>query len=326
MISYKNIQTKLNLYLFALLTITLIFPSCTEDMPLKSINFDYAIHNGQTISTLPYAGYHANDFSAKMDLEELENGNTMITITLSNTINGESYHMHAHDSADSNMTPNGTPYNESPNCDVFIQVATGNGGTVSVSQESKMSYDELLNEYSGFFVIHDPLQAVSTTDITSYLVVGGFARTQTDIANLASSTSNYEFNTGQVAEVYAYAGTHPSNLASSIQVDELVDGRSRVTIRIINTLDGEIYHTHAHDMADPSTTPNGTPYEESPNGSLFAMPIQGNGGLAAATNISEMSYNEITTNYDGFFVIHDPLQNVTTVDPSTYVILGIFAR
>ena len=30
--------------------------------------------------------------------------------------------------------------------------------------------------------------------------------------------------------------------------------------------------------------------------------------------------------YDGFVVVHDPLQAITTVDPTTYVILGVFAR
>ena len=79
-------------------------------------------------------------------------------------------------------------------------------------------------------------------------------------------------------------------------------------------------------MADPATTPNGTPYNETPNGDVFAMAIMGNGGTASGTNDSSLSYDELTTNYDGFFVVHDPLQPVTTVDPTTYVFLGVFAR
>lgn len=304
--------------------------SCGDDetvdpADLKSTSFEYAIHNGQAVPTAAYAGGHPTDFSATMKLDEMENGNTMITVTLNNTINGATYHMHAHDAADASTTPNGTPYMESPNGDIFVQMPEGNGNTVSVSQEATMSYDEMINDYAGFFVIHDPLQPVSTTDITSYLVVGGFARTQTN-PDFSSSTFSYDFNTGQLVPDFAYAGTHPTDLAATIQVDELAGDMSRITVRLMNTLDGEMYPTHAHDMADASTTPNGTPYIESPNGDVFAGPIMGNGGMAIRTNVSPMSYDMITSTYDGFFVVHDPLQAVSTTDPTTYVLLGVFAR
>lgn len=307
--------------------VTLVFiSSCGDDEFMgSSTSFDYDVHNGQAVPSAPYAGVHPNDFSVKMDLKEMENGNTMITMTLENTIDGVTYHMHAHDAADAASTPNGTPYLESPNSDIFAQMAMGNGSTVTISQEAKSSYDDLINSYSGFFVVHDPLQSVSTTDISTYLVVGGFARSQTT-TNLNSTSFSYDFNTGQVAAPFAYAGSHASNLGAMIQVDELADGRSRVTVSIMNSIDGETYPTHAHDMADPATTPNGTPYIESPNGEVFAAPIMGNGETARAARISSLSYSEITSSYDGFFVIHDPLQAVTTTDPTTYVILGVFAR
>ncbi len=43
-------------------------------------------------------------------------------------------------------------------------------------------------------------------------------------------------------------------------------------------------------------------------------------------NTSTLSYDALTTTYDGFLVVHDPLQDLTTVDPTTYEILGDFAR
>ncbi len=147
-----------------------------------------------------------------------------------------------------------------------------------------------------------------------------------DDDDLRSTTFNYAFNTGQVAETFAYSGSHPDNLTASIKLDELENGGTRVTVSINNTIDGQTYPTHAHDMADPATTPNGTPYNETPNGDVFAGPISGNGGTASASNDSSMSYDELTSIYDGFFVVHDPLQAVTTVDPTTYVFLGVFAR
>ena len=301
--------------------------SCGDDDPiaLKTTSFDYALHNGQAVPSAAYAGGHPTDLTATMKLDEMENGNTMITVTLNNTISGATYHMHAHDGADAATTPNGTPYNESPNTEIFAQMLQGNGNTVSVSQEASMSYTELTDTYSGFFVIHDPLQAVSTTDITSYLVVGGFARTQ-DNPDYSSSTFSYDFNTGQLVADFAYEGTHATDLAATIQVDELAENKSRITVRLMNTMDGETYNTHAHDMADAATTPNGTPYIETPNGEVFAGPIDGNGDMAFKTNISSMSYDMITGSYDGFFVVHDPLQTLSTTDPTTYVLLGVFAR
>ena len=94
----------------------------------------------------------------------------------------------------------------------------------------------------------------------------------------------------------------------------------------MNTLDGETYHIHAHDIADPATTPNGTPYIETPNSDVYVSMLEGNGDMAGSAVISTLSYDMILNNYDGFFVVHDPLQAIDTTDPTTYVILGIFAR
>lgn len=314
-------------FLIVSFSLVSLFVSCSDDdsPSLQSSEITYELHNGQTIPSLPYGGFHNSDFSATMSLEEMSNGNTMITITLNNTIDGQTYHIHAHDAADAATTPNGTPYNEMPNSDIFAMPVDGNGGSVSVSQEATMAYADLTTTYEGFFVVHDPLQEISTTDITSYLVVGSFARAQT-ATGYQSSTFSYDFNTGQVAEAFAYAGMHADNLSAEIQVDELAENKSRVVVRIMNTLDGEMYHTHAHDMADPATTPNGTPYDEMPNADVFAAPIMGNGGTSGAATISTKTYGDIISTYDGFFVVHDPLQALSTTDPTTYVLLGVFAR
>lgn len=87
-----------------------------------------------------------------------------------------------------------------------------------------------------------------------------------------------------------------------------------------------MYHVHAHDQADPTTTPNGTPYNETPNANVLTFMISGNGGLAYNNQISTMSHSDLTTTYDAFFVVHDPLQAITTTDPTTYVLLSVFAR
>lgn len=322
---FNPYKFRLPTLLIMALLLSVSITSCDDDPELDSSDFKYTIHNGQTVPSAAYAGSHATDFSVTIKVSEMENGKAMVRATLENTMDGQTYHIHSHDAADASSTPNGTPYLEAPNSDVLVQMVQGNGGTATASQESTMSYDELTSTYEGFFVVHDPLQDISTTDISTYLVVGSFARTQ-EANNYASTLFNYDFNTGQVAEAFAYDGAHPTSLSSSIQVDELANGSSRITIRHENTVDGEIYSTHAHDMADAASTPNGTPYIETPNAGVFAAGIAGNGGMAAATKISEMSYSEITTSYDGFFVVHDPLQAITTTDPTTYIVLGVFAR
>lgn len=313
---------------YTILGILLLVFSCTKEEekgPLKSKTYEYEFHNGQTVSTAPYLGIHLSNLSASIKLVELENGNTNITVTIKNSMNGQTYHTHAHDAADPSSTPNGTPYNESPNSDIFAQAIQGNGGEVSVTQEAKVPYNELISSYEGFFVVHDPLQEISTTNISSYLVVGSFARSQTP-TNYKSSTFNYSFNEGQISPDFAYSGTHEKSLAATIFVQELAGNQSRITVHLSNTMDGETYHTHAHDAADSTTTPNGTPYIESPNSEVFAAPIESSGNSGTQARISSKSYDEITTSYQGFFVVHDPLQTISTTDPSTFVILGSFAR
>jgi len=78
--------------------------------------------------------------------------------------------------ADAASTPNGTPYNETPNADVWVQMLTGNGGSVSATQLTTMTVTELTETYEGFLVVHDPLQAITTVDPTTYVILGSFAR------------------------------------------------------------------------------------------------------------------------------------------------------
>lgn len=91
-------------------------------------------------------------------------------------------------------------------------------------------------------------------------------------------------------------------------------------------MNGETYMVHAHDMADPATTPNGTPYDETPNGAVLSLMIEGNGATAHMSQTSTMSFADLTNTYEAFFVVHDPLQALSTNDPTTYVILGVFAN
>ena len=328
--NFKTFSTfNLTASYFALFLLVFGATSCGSDDDvvdpvLETSSYEYQLHNGQTVGSAPYSGTHNDDYAVTMELEELANGNTMITLSLMNTVNGASYNLHAHDVADPSTTPNGTPYNESPNTDIFAQSVQGNGGTVTISQEANISYFDLTNTYDGFFVSHDPLQEISTTDISTYLVVAAFARTQTT-TNYDATTFTYDFNSGQISPNFLYVGNHPNNLSATIRVAELASG-SRITVTLNNTLDGETYPTHAHDAADPLTTPNNTPYNETPNGEVYAGALMGNGGTVALANISSMTYDEITASYDGFFVVHDPLQAVDTTDPTTYIVLGLFAR
>ncbi|MEX2485638.1 MAG: hypothetical protein WED10_13790, partial [Brumimicrobium sp.] len=292
---------------------------------MESSTYEYEFNNGQVVETEAYDGIHMDNLMATMMVEEVSSTEAEVSVTLTNTVDGETYMIHAHDAMDPSNTPNGTPYDETPNGDVFIQMAEGNGGDVTVTQTVPMSYSDIVNDYEGFFVVHDPLQQISTVDISTYLVVGSFAREQT-ATGLSSMTYDYDFNTGQVDPSYEYNGTHNANLNAMLKVQELASGESRVSVAIMNSINGETYMVHAHDMADPANTPNGTPYDETPNGNVLAISIEGNGMTAYNNQHSSMSFTGLTNNYDAFLVIHDPLQTISTTDPTTYVVLGVFAN
>lgn len=326
------------IYAFSILTIStgLLLGACKkeENEPepepeptpeMQSSSYDYEFNNGQVVQSAAYDGMHMDNMTATMTVEEMSSNETKISVTLTNTVDGENYMVHAHDAADPANTPNGTPYDETPNADVFVQVANGNGGDVTVSQTVSMSYSSIVNDYEGFFVVHDPLQTINTADISTYLIVGSFARTQA-ASNLSSMSYNYDFNTGQLDPSYAYSGSHSSDLGAMLKIQELADGTSRVSVSLMNSMNGETYMVHAHDQADPANTPNGTPYDETPNADVLAISIDGNGMTAYNNQISTMSYADLTANYSAFFVVHDPLQAIDTTDPSTYVVLNVFAN
>jgi hypothetical protein len=167
-----SIQSVLSLTLGAGLMLGL--SSCSED--LETTTFNYSFNTGALGAGTEYNGTHPNTLTASMTVTELEEGGSEISVTLTNTLDGETYMLHAHDAADPASTPNGTPYNETPNSDVLVQMLTGNGGSATATQTTTLSYEEITTNYEGFFVVHDPTQAISTTDLQTYLIVGDFAR------------------------------------------------------------------------------------------------------------------------------------------------------
>lgn len=318
-----------------------LFSACNDDpepeMPFTPgmETFDYAFNEGQLLDNPATAyngdgeGDHPRNLSAQLEITEMENGNAEVTIRLENGLDGMQYPVHVHDAADPSTTPNGTPYNETPNGDIFAGMISVSNGMGSGSMETEMDYQMLLDTYEGFLVVHDPTQDLSTTDLGTYLVLGVFGQDLAEAeANLRTETFMYDFNEGQLLDNtdLAYEGDHARDLMAEIMVEEMIDGTSKITISLMNTMEGMTYMVHAHDAADPTTTPNGTPYNETPNGDIFAGGIEGNGGTVMAENELEISYNELTRDYEGFLVVHDPTQEISTTDLTTYLVLGAFAR
>ncbi len=302
------------LFSIALLASAFAFTSCDKDdddmdTPKASATYTYDFSG-------MYKGSHETDFRADLKITEIDANSATVEVTLYNTVNGQTYMIHAHDAADPATTPNNTPYDETPNGDVLVRMATGNGGTVTVSQTANKSFAELTTSYDAFFVVHDPLQPISTTDLTTYLTVGAFGRTQPD---LKAMTFTYNFS-GQ------YSGNHSSDFRADLRIIERDASSSMVQVTLYNTVAGETYRIHSHDAADPATTPNGTPYIETPNGDVLVQMATGNGGTITVGQMANLSYDEIVNNYDAFFVVHDPLQPISTVDLTTYLTVGAFAR
>lgn len=319
-----------------------VVTACSDDPPtgadmddpdpeLQSESFDYAFNEGQLLDDVEtaYRGEHDRNLTAELTIEEMENGNASVTVTLNNTISGVDYPVHAHDAADPETTPNNTPYDETPNADIFAGAITGDGGSVSSTNETEMSYDELIDQYEGFLVVHDPTQDISTVDLSTYLVLGVFGdNLGAGESSLRTETFEYAFNEGQLLDDdgTAHDGDHPRNLSATLMIEERGTGNATVTVTLDNTLDGFEYPVHAHDAADPETTPNGTPYDETPNGDVFAGAIMGNGGEASASNETEIAFTELVEEYEAFFVVHDPTQDISTVDLTTYLVLGVFGE
>lgn len=142
-----------------------LFAACSDDSPsgmdteLRAESYSYAFNEGQALDDddSAYRGEHERNLNVDLSIEEMENGNASITVTLNNTVSGQTYAVHAHDAADPSTTPNGTPYNETPNGDVFAGGIEGNGGSASATNETSISFDEIVNDYAAFFVVHDPL-------------------------------------------------------------------------------------------------------------------------------------------------------------------------
>lgn len=323
--------------LFAVLSVTL-FTACnggssvTGSQELQSESFTYEFNEGQLLGEVStaYRGEHERNLRAEILIEEMESGNASVTVNLFNTIDGESYPVHTHDAADPNSTPNGTPYNETPNGDIFAQALMGNGGQVSASNETMLTYDELVNQYQGFFVVHDPTQGITTTDLTTYLVLGSFGQSLgAGTPETRTESFEYSFNEGQLLDDpnTAYEGDHRRDLSATMMVEEMLNGKARITVTLENTLDGFDYPVHSHDAADPNTTPNGTPYNETPNSDILASVVSGTGGSASITvETNETEYLQLINEYDGFFVVHDPTQAISTTDLTTYLVLGKTAR
>ncbi|UJP65945.1 hypothetical protein [Mongoliitalea daihaiensis] len=171
----------LKLSMFALMGMMVLLFSCNDSDDqapmLRMQTFEYNFNEGQLVgAATAYVGEHPRNLTARMVVEEQAGGMAKITVTLNNTLSGRMYMIHAHDAADPATTPNGTPYNEAPNSNVLSAMVTPQGSTAMVEHQSTLSYEQIINNYEGFLVVHDPTQDISTTDLTTYLILGLFAR------------------------------------------------------------------------------------------------------------------------------------------------------
>ena len=301
----------------------LSFESCgelEEEFVSRKTTFNYAMHNGEVVSSSHYDGMHPTNFGAIIGLIENENQSTDIIITLNNTVSGLTYKVNAHEASSDAQVPYG-----GVDAEVFSQRIEGNDlESVFMMQTSNLSFDELLGDYDGLLVIKDPLRSDGSEEVSDDLILAPFAKRQD--RSLRRMVFEYAFNAGQVNPAFAYTGDHPSTFAADVQLDELATGNTRISVRLMNTVEGEMYATHVHDMADTLSTPNNTPYLETPNTDIFAQAIEGNGAQVSFTNFSTISFQNLTEVYNGFFVVHDPFQEVSTSDPSTFLVLRAFAR
>jgi hypothetical protein len=159
-------------------------------------------------------------------------------------------------------------------------------------------------------------------------------------AEARSISFEYDFNAGQLGEGTAYAGDHPTNMTAKLIITEQSANRCLVQVELHHAVEGAVYMVHAHDAADPTSTPNGTPYNETPNAEVLTLALTarghdgGHGGhghrvahiTAKGGQEVNRSFEYLSMNYDGFLVVHDPLQAISTTELSTYLVVAPFAR
>lgn len=145
-----------------------------ESLPLPSATFAYSFNEGEAFGGSTYQGTHPRNLSASLQLQALDTGGTKLTVTLYNTLAGESYATHAHNARDT--TNGGNPYEFLVNTTILNQNPTGTGDSVQAVHYTPREFKFLVNEYQGYLVIHDPLQPINTNDPTTLLILGKFAR------------------------------------------------------------------------------------------------------------------------------------------------------
>ncbi|MDP2188988.1 MAG: hypothetical protein Q8J69_09940 [Sphingobacteriaceae bacterium] len=194
------------------------------------------------------------------------------------------------------------------------------------------------------------MKILKSLSLSAFILTGAFAFTacQTEPmtpeptpAEGRSMTYSYNFNIGQLGDGTAYNGNHPTNMTGTMIITELAANRCLVQVELHNTVEGAVYMVHAHDAADPATTPNGTPYIETPNSEVLTLALtsrghdHGHGGghghrvshiTAKGGQEVNRTFEYLTSNYQGFLVVHDPLQAISTTDLTTYLVVSPFAR
>lgn len=157
-------------------------------------------------------------------------------------------------------------------------------------------------------------------------------------AVLRTATYTYAFNRGQLGEGTAYQGNHATNMTAVLTIEELGENRCRVKMLLNHAIEGTTYLVHAHDAANQETTPNNTPYLESPNEAVLSLAITGVGHshgrsghrvahiTAKGEQESPFGFDYLTQMYAGFLVVHDPLQPLSTTNLQSYLVVNKFAR
>lgn len=157
-------------------------------------------------------------------------------------------------------------------------------------------------------------------------------------AVLRTATYTYAFNRGQLGEGTAYQGAHATNMTAVFTIEELSENRCRVKMLLNHAIEGTTYLIHAHDAANPESTPNNTPYMETPNEAVLSLAITGAGHshgrsgqrvvhiTAKGEQESRFGFDYLTQVYDGFIVVHDPLQPVSTNNLRSFLVVNKFAR
>lgn len=218
--------------------------------------------------------------SGTVMLQERVSGETLLSMNLDNTENGEEHPAHIH----MNTAAEGG--------DIAVTLQSVNGTTgmsrtnISTSDDgTTISYDDL-TDYDGYINVH-----ASASDLATLVAQGDIGQNA-----LTGMSETYDLNEVDVAGV-----------SGTVTFSERINDETLIMIQLTGTTDGDSHPTHIHlnsaaeggDIAITLTSVNGTSGMSKTN-------------VTSLNDMTDITYSDLVT-FDGYINVHQSAEDLATL-------------